>query len=176
MKQLEIRCRLGVIWLGILPETYSYKAADSLTGLVPDTVSSEIKEERCVCLKLTIHGWNHSTGVVGMHFVPRDSAQLDIRISMSSPNCTSPDSPVQIGLSKEYAHVVLKELLQRLDQDNRLGSGILTVSHGAYDPAYSNETIFRVLARCALLFLDPKWDDSTEDEIIAAVLEVIQER
>jgi hypothetical protein len=175
MKQLKIDHELGTIWLGILPEPYSYPAEELLAYTVQQTQPSEIKDERRACLKVTVHGWNHSTGLLGMNFVPQDTTQLDIRVGVLS-KAMIPNAPVQIGLTKTHAQGVLDELIMYLAQNDILGSGTLTVNHAAYDPIYSNDRFFRALAKSALLLLNfGQGGTVDENEIIATVEESIKD-
>ena len=151
--------------LGTLPERFLYAPVDLLTRTLNRSMLSELGEIRCTCLRLTIHNWNHSSGVIGVRFTPQKTEQLVVRVPVGSATPEQVSLPARLGLPREYSLIVLDEAVKTLEQENSLGSGTLEFLCGAYHPVHSSEKIFRVLTKLALLLLNPALDEASEEEI-----------
>jgi hypothetical protein len=175
MKQREFSQTLGHIWLGILPERFLYAPVDFLTCALNRSTLPETDEIRCACLRLTIHNWNHSSGVIGTRYTPQKTEQLVIRVPADSANPEPPINPTKLGHPLRFSRIILDEAIKTLEQENLPASGTLEFICGSYHPAHSNEKIFRILTKTALLLLDPVLDEASEEEIFATVTRVIEE-
>jgi hypothetical protein len=77
------------------------------------------------------------------------------------------NSPVSAGLPKQFAEVVLDEIVKSLQEVSLIGRGRIIVNHASWDIISSSKYIFRLLARSIvyLLHMDDVNESIAEDNI-----------
>lgn len=145
---------IGKIWVGGLPQEWVFES-EKTTELKMIDCPKSLVENRVICVNLTLHKFNHSSGILGASFTPNDSKILSINIGHK--NKIDSDKIVQVGISDTYAQVISDEVSKSESQIRRLGGGMLAFYCGAWHQLNSNKFMFRVLTQSVitLLTLEP---------------------
>ena len=157
--------KIGVhIWLGSLPERFSYETSDWLTYSIDMKKSAAFTESRSVGLRLRLHDFS---GLLGATFIPQEDKALRIKVGVA--DLEIPGLLIRKGIPADFAQVVMDEAVRTAGEFDFLGTGTLEFSHGGFDPVYSSEKLFRFLAQGILWLLDPNLEAAQDEQIIAVV-------
>jgi hypothetical protein len=173
MKQREIVRAIGQnaarIWLGDLPTRFTFEASDWLTHSINMKNRTGPTVSRSAGLRLKIHAFSGQLGAV---FVPQEGEALTVKVGIA--DLRIPGLSTRKGIPPQYAQVIMDEVIKTAGEIDSLGAGILEFNHGGFDPVWSNERVFRVLARSVLLLLAPDLEDTQEGQILAVVARGIE--
>jgi len=155
MKPREIINQYGRIWYQDLPDRFYYPPVTTTERVYDGFPAIATDAWRAVCVLFKMRGQPGHSGVLGCYFTPNTTQQLTLRIGISATNGAHPDH-VTAGLPEHLAACVLQEAESMLPHASYLSGGLLEFTHAAYHSEESSPFSFYLLARSAIMLLDPQ--------------------